>query len=146
MGTHKVKVSPPPFQVGQKLWSRLRRGPGATSQRCYPLTDGQIHSFNKSGIQPSRETQFLQGDLKSGACPKAHHMRDPHQHASLVAFLHLTIYQPSHYLPLAHFPPSASHLKPLSKMGCRCIEIHIEAITGEERETERRPRAPAGSG
>ena len=58
MGTHKVIGSPPPFQMDQELWSELRRGPGATRQRCYPLTDGQVQSFNTSGIQPSRKTQF----------------------------------------------------------------------------------------
>src|SRR5258708_37451784 len=42
MGTHKVIVSPPPFQMGQELWSRLRRGPGAACQRGHPMTDGQI--------------------------------------------------------------------------------------------------------
>ena len=41
-------------------------------------------------------------------------------HGSLHKFrteLPATVYQPSRYLPLAHVPPSASHLKPLSKMG-----------------------------
>ncbi|OLB54702.1 MAG: hypothetical protein AUI01_09170 [Ktedonobacter sp. 13_2_20CM_2_56_8] len=56
--TDKMVIRPPPLQVSQQVGSPLRRGPGATSQRCYPLTDGQMHSFNTSGIQPSRKTQF----------------------------------------------------------------------------------------
>jgi hypothetical protein len=50
------------------------------------MTDGQIHSFNKSSVQPSRETYLLQGDLEICLCPQAHHMRDLHQFAPPIAF------------------------------------------------------------
>ncbi len=99
MGTHKMIVSSPPFQVGQQLWGLLGRGPGATCQRCYPMSDGQIHPFNTSGVQPSREAQSQQGDLESGVCPKAHHMRDPYQLPPSVTFFHLAIDQARRYLP-----------------------------------------------
>ncbi len=59
MGTHKVIVSPPPFQMGQELWSLLRRSPGATSQRGYAMADGQIRPLNKGSVQPSRKTNPL---------------------------------------------------------------------------------------
>src|SRR6266849_1106551 len=123
MGTHNMILGSPPFQVNQKVWGRLRRSPGAACQRCHPVSDGQIHPLNKSGVQPSRETQSLQGDLESVPCPKAHHMRDSHQLATPVAFLHLTVYQLRRHLPLACFPPWATHLKPVSKMGGQGIEI-----------------------
>jgi hypothetical protein len=71
-------ISSPPFQMSQELWSGLRCGPGATCQRCHPMTDGQIHSFNKSGVQPSREAYPPQGDLEICLCPEAHHVGDPH--------------------------------------------------------------------
>jgi hypothetical protein len=32
----------PPLQVGQQLWSLVRGGPGATSQRGSPMTDGGV--------------------------------------------------------------------------------------------------------
>jgi hypothetical protein len=63
-----------------------------TRQRCHSMTDGQIHSFNKSSVQPSREGQSLQNDRESGICPKAHHVCDPHQ-LTPVAFFHLAIDQ-----------------------------------------------------
>src|SRR6266566_1675742 len=125
MGTHKMIVSSPPFQMGQKLWGLLSRGPSATCQSCHPMTDGEIHPLDKSGVQPSREAHSLQGGFESGACSKAHYMRDPHQLTPTVAFFHLTVYQPCCYSPLAHFPLSAAHLKPLSKMGRQSIEIQI---------------------
>ena len=71
-------VSPPPFQMGQQLWGLLGRGPRATCQRGYPMTDAQIDPFNKSGVQPSREAHSLQGDREICLCPQAHHRRDPY--------------------------------------------------------------------
>jgi hypothetical protein len=59
MGAHKVIIRAPPFQIGQKLWGLLRRRPGAASERGYPMSDRQIHPFNKSGVQPPRKAQFL---------------------------------------------------------------------------------------
>ncbi len=59
MGTHKVIVRPPPLQMGQQLWSLLGRGPGAASQRGYAMADRQIHSFDKGGVELSREAQSL---------------------------------------------------------------------------------------
>ena len=53
MGTHKMIVSSPPFQVGQQLWGLLGGGPGATRQRCHPMADGQIDPLDKSGVQSS---------------------------------------------------------------------------------------------
>jgi len=130
-------IGSPPFQVCQQLWGGLRRGPGATRQRCHPMADGQIHSLDKSGVESTRETQSLQGDFESCLCPKAHLVRDPHQLTPTVAFFHLAIDQVRRYLPLKRFPPSTSHFLPLAKMGCEGIEVQIEAITGEERQTAR---------
>ena len=59
-------------------------------------------------------------------------MRDPPQLAPLVAFFHLPIDQAHRHLPLACFPHLAAHLEPLSKVSGEGIEVHIEAITGEE--------------
>src|SRR5258707_1191543 len=46
-------------------------------------------------------------------------------------------YAASSVPPLASYPPSATRLKPLSKMGGQGIEVQIQAITGEEREAAR---------
>jgi len=59
MRAYEMVVGAPPFQIGQKLWGLLRRGPGAASERGYPMSDRQIHPFNKSGVQPPRKAQFL---------------------------------------------------------------------------------------
>jgi hypothetical protein len=75
--THKMIVSPPPLQVGKELWGGLRGGPGATRQSCHSMTDGQIHPFNKSGVESSREPQSLQSNGEICLCPKPHHRRDP---------------------------------------------------------------------
>ena len=61
-----------PFQVGQQLWGGLRRGPGVTRQRCHLMTDSQIHSLDKSGVESTRETQSLQGDFERRLCPKVY--------------------------------------------------------------------------
>ena len=50
IGTHTMRVGSPPFQLGQQLWSGPRRGPCSACQRCHPMTDSQIHSFNTSGV------------------------------------------------------------------------------------------------
>jgi len=52
-------IGAPPFQIGQQLWGLLCGGPGATSQRHYFMADGQIHPFDKGGVEPSREAQVL---------------------------------------------------------------------------------------
>src|SRR5258708_27028274 len=59
-------------------------------------------------------------------------MVDPPQLAPLVAFFHLPIDQAHRHLPLACFPPLAAHLEPLCKVSGEGIEVHIEAITGED--------------
>src|SRR5215467_1613036 len=68
-------------------------------------------------------------------CPQSHYVRDPHQLAPLVSFLHLTIDQARRHLPLASLPSFATHLEPLSKMSRQRIKVKIQAITGEERQT-----------
>ena len=45
-------VGTPPLQMCQQVWGLLRRRPGATSERSYPMADGQIHPLNESGVQP----------------------------------------------------------------------------------------------
>jgi hypothetical protein len=62
-------------------------------------------------------------------------MRDPHQLAPSVTFLYLAVHQARRYLPSTCLPPSMPHLKPVSKMSRQGIEVQIEAITGEERQT-----------
>ncbi len=125
VGTHKKIGSSPPFQVGQQLWGGLRRGPGATRQRRYSMTDGQIDPLDKSGVQPSREAHPLQGEREICLCPETHHVRDPQQLAPAVAFLHLAVDQARLYLPLAHFPPSTIQREPLSKMGRESIKVQV---------------------
>src|SRR5579859_8108864 len=71
-------------------------------------------------------------------------MRNPHQLAPLVAFFHLPINQSWRHLPLACFPPSTSHIEPLSKMGGQGVEVQIEAITREKREAARNQEALQG--
>ena len=89
------------------------------------MTDGQIHPLDKSRVEPPREAQSLQCSLESYACSKAHHVRDPQQLASPVAFFHLTVDQTRGHLPLICFPSTMIHLAPLSKMGCQSVEVHI---------------------
>ena len=48
-------VGAPPFQVSEQVRGLLSRGPGATSQRGYSMSDGQIHPLNEGGVQSSRE-------------------------------------------------------------------------------------------
>src|SRR5216683_4808433 len=125
MGPYKMIVGAPPLEMSQELWGLLGRGPGSTCQRSHAVTDGQIHPFNKSGIQPSREAHSLQGGLEGGFCPQAHDVRDPNQLAPLVAFFHLAIDQVRRHLPPVHVAPSASLLPPCPKMSCQSIEVHV---------------------
>ncbi len=118
-------VCSPPFQVGQELWGGLRRGPGATRQRRYSMTDGQIDPLDTSGIQPSREAHRLQGTGEIFRCPQPHHVCDPQQLAPTVAFLHLAVDQAGLHLPLTYFPPSTTSCEPLSKMGREGIKVHV---------------------
>jgi hypothetical protein len=62
------------------------------------------------------------------------------------AFLHLAIDQAWFHLPPAHAAPSSTQREPLTKVGREGIEIQIEAITGEERQAERRPGFVGASG
>jgi hypothetical protein len=71
-----MRVGSPPLEIGEQVWRLLGRGPGATSQRGYSVSDGQIHPLNKGRVQSSRETQSLQCADESVLCVKAHHRRD----------------------------------------------------------------------
>ena len=146
MRTHKVIIGAPPLQMSQQLWELLRSGPGPSRERCHPVSDGQIHPLDESRVQSSRETQYLQGGFESGLCPEPHHVRHAHQLAPPVAFLHLTVDQAFRHLPLTSMAPSPTHLAPVPKMDRERIEVQIEAVTGEKRETERRPGGVAESG
>jgi hypothetical protein len=101
------------------------------------VTYRQIHPLNKSGVQSSREAQSHQGHLESGLCPKAHHSCHTNQLAPSVAFLHLAIDQTCLHLPLMHFPPSATHLEPLTEVSREGIEVEVEPVTRKERKTAR---------
>ena len=89
------------------------------------MTDGQIHPFDKSGIESSRESHPLQGDFEICLCSEAHHVRDPHQLAPPVAFFHLAVDQTRRHLPLAHVPPSTTQREPLAKVGREGIEVQV---------------------
>ena len=124
-------IGSPPFQVGQEVRGRLRRGPGATRQRGYSMTDRQWSPFDKGRVEPSREAQSLSDDGESILGSQAHHVRHSHELAPLVVFLHLAIDQFFCHLPQENVPPSASQLEPVSKMGGERREVQIEPITGE---------------
>jgi hypothetical protein len=64
-------------------------------------------------------------DLESRASPKAHHVRDPNELATPVAFFHLAVDQARRHLPLVCFPPTMTHFEPLSKMGRQGIEVYV---------------------
>ena len=118
-------VCSPPFQVGQQLWGELRRGPGATRQRRYSMTDGQIDPLDESGVQPPREAHPLQGDGEICLCPETHHRRDPRQLTPPVAFLHLAVDQTRRHLPPTCYPPSTTFCEPLSKVGREGIKVQV---------------------
>jgi len=40
------------------------------------MTDRQIHPFDKSGVEPSRKTQSLQGVCEICLGPEPHHVRE----------------------------------------------------------------------
>jgi hypothetical protein len=128
---------PPPVQVGQQGWRLLCCGPGAACERCHPMSDGQWSPLDERRVQSSREASSLEGGFEICLCPQPHHRRDTHELAPPVAFLHLAVDQPRCSLPLAHFPPSPTHLEPLTKVGCEGIEVHIETITREDRQAAR---------
>src|SRR5258708_1623570 len=109
MGTHIMIVSSPPFQMDQELWGLLGRGPGATCQSCHSMANGQIHSLDKSSVQPSREAQSLQGNFEICLCSEAHHMRNLDQLTPAVTFLYLAVDQARRYLPSTGFPPLKPH-------------------------------------
>src|SRR5437870_2156899 len=72
--------------------------------------------------------------FESGLCPKAHHVRDPHQLAPPGTFLHQAGDQTRLHLPPTCFPTSTTQRKPVSNMGGEGREVHVSTITGEERE------------
>ena len=123
--THKMIIRAPPLQMGEQVCGLLSRRPGAACERCHAMTGSQIHPLNKSGVQLPSQAHPLQSDLESGTRSQAHEVRDPHQLAPLVAFLHLAIDQSYCHVPPESFPPSASHLAPVTKMGCERIEVQI---------------------
>jgi hypothetical protein len=89
------------------------------------MTHRQIHPFDKSRVQPTREAQSLQGDCEICSCPEAHHVRDANQFAPTVAFFHLTVDQISRHLPLSHHPPATTSCEPVAKMGCQSIKVQV---------------------
>src|SRR5215468_8992442 len=99
------------------------------------MTHRQIHPEGKSSIQPSREAHPRSRSHESGLCSKAHHMPNAHQLAPPIDFLYLPVDQAHCHLPPAYVAPPPTHLSPVSKMSGERIEVLLEAITGEERET-----------
>jgi hypothetical protein len=89
------------------------------------MADRQIHPLNKSGVESSREAQSLQGGLEICQCPQAHYVRDLHQLAPPVTFLHLAVDQTCLHLPPTCFPTSTTQCKPVSKMGREGIEVQV---------------------
>jgi hypothetical protein len=79
----------------------------------------------------------LQGAFEICLCSKTHHVRDAHELAPPVAFFHLAVDQVFRHLPPTHGVPSPSLFSPCPKMGRERIEIHIQPITGEERDAAR---------
>ena len=86
------------------------------------MTDREIRPCNKSGVESSRQAQSQQGDLESGLCPKAHHVRDAKQLTPPVVFVQLPVDQLRCHLPLT---PSPTHLKPLPKWAEKRIEVQV---------------------
>lgn len=60
MGADKMILRSPPLEMGQELWGLVGRSPGAASESCHPMPNGQIYSLNTSGVQPPGEAQSLQ--------------------------------------------------------------------------------------
>jgi hypothetical protein len=137
MGTHEMIVSSPPLEMGQEVGRLLDGGPRATCQCCHPMAEGQIHSLDKSGAYPPRGAQSLQYSFESGLCPRAHHVRDPHQLAPSVTFLHLAVDQACLHLSPTCFPTSTTQDEPVSNMSGEGREIPIEPVTRKEREAAR---------
>jgi hypothetical protein len=108
MRAYEMVVGVPPLQMRQEVWRLLCGGPGTASERGYAMANGQIHALDESRVQPSRETQTLQGELKSLLGSQAHHVCDLYQLAPPVAFLHLAVDQTRRYLPSARVVPSTT--------------------------------------
>ncbi len=89
------------------------------------MSDGQIQPLNKGGVEPSCQTQSLQGGHEISGGSKAHHVRHANQLSPLVAFLDLTVDQPRRHLPSEDFAPSTSHFSPLAKMSRQRVEVHL---------------------
>jgi len=96
------------------------------------MSDGQIHPFNKSGVQPPGEAQPLQAGLESVLSAKRHHVRDPNQLAPPVAFLHLPVAQAWFHLPPTPVAPSTAQRAPLTNVGGERIKVEIEPLAGKE--------------
>ena len=73
--------------------------------------------------------------VRAPSVPATHHMRHVYQLASPVALFHLAVDQAWFHLPPAHGAPSLTYLEPLTKVGSDHIEVEIEPVTGEERQT-----------
>jgi hypothetical protein len=126
------------------MGSLQRSGPGASCQGCHTTTQREIDPLDKGCVHSSRKAQSLQGLCEGGGCSQADHLSDSHQLAPLIAFLDLAIEQACRHLPL--FPPAPSFLEPIPKMSGEGVEVRIEAIAGEDRQTERRPTVLARGG
>jgi hypothetical protein len=144
--THNMRASSPPLQMDQQLWSRLRLRPGTTSQRGSCMSHGQWSPFHERRVHPSPEASSLQGGGESVLGSKPHHRGHPHQLAPPRALFHLARDQARRHLPPQDFPTSTSHISPRPKMSREGRKGEIQAVTGEDWETEKRLRCVAGSG
>jgi hypothetical protein len=106
------------------------------------MSDRQIHPFNKSGVQPPRKAQFLQGGCESCICPQTHHVYDARHLAPPVAFFYLAVDQTWLHLPPAHVAPSTTDREPVAEVGCQCIKVEIEPVACEKRKAARGQALP----
>ena len=112
--------------------AHVRRARAATPWRTVRFTRSIKVVFNR----PERPNP-IKATLRAASVPRpiTGVTRTSLGHRS--AFLHLAIDQTCLHLPLTHFPPSATHLEPLTEVSRGGREGEVEPVTGKERKTAR---------
>jgi len=149
VGTTEMIIRPPPLQIGKQFARELCRGPRATPSARPPdtatggVTQSKVDAFDESRVECAGETERFEAVGEMGQVAQAHAAFDPSFHsgqapsesAAAIGFLDLAVQQVERHLPTEF---ARSHIRdPLTEMGGDRIEVEVEAVTGEDRQTAR---------
>ncbi len=111
----------------------IAQRPGAARQGRDQLTESQIGTLNKGGLYQARQFEFFQGSAYGFASTEANNAVKEAHLVAITLLVQLGILESRIGEPVEL--AGAGRLVPEAGMGCQAVEVLVETIRGENRET-----------